>query len=67
MAGGRGAGQIIDLVHLQPDRYDDVVTNLLKVGFVKQMRDINFVAGEKIVDTDHVITTRNQHFTELGS
>jgi hypothetical protein len=50
--GGRGAGQVVDLVHLQHQALRDVVADQLKVGLADQLRNVVLAAGEKVVHAD---------------
>jgi hypothetical protein len=67
VAGGRGAGQVIDLVHLEPQRVDDVVPDQLEVGPRQQLRDVGLLAGEEVVDADHVVAGVDQAFAQVRS
>ena len=49
-------GEVIDLVNFQPDWHGDVVSNQLEVGLVEQVADVCFLAGEEIVQANHVVT-----------
>lgn len=62
--GGR-AGQIVDLVNLNIERKGYVVTYDFKVWVVEQVEYIVHGAGEKIVNTDNVMSIIQQSFTEM--
>ena len=65
--GGGRTSHVVDLVDLQKDRQRDVVPNQLKVRFAQQMRDVRLLAGEEIVQADHVVAHRDQPFAEVGA
>lgn len=56
MDGGRGAGQVVDLVNFQQDGVHDVVADELKVGLVEQVQDVLLGAREKVVHADDLRT-----------
>ena len=60
-----GAGQVIDAVHLQQDRLDDVMADQLEAVVVHQVDDVVLAAGEEIVQADHVVTLTEQAFAEV--
>ena len=55
VAGRGGAGEVVDLVDFQQDRLRDVVPDQLEIRPVEQMGDVRLLAGEKIVEADHVV------------
>ena len=63
----RRAGEVVDLVHLQPERLDDVVAEELEVGLREEVGDVGFLAREKVVDADHVVSQGDQPFAEVAA
>ena len=60
-----GAGQIVDLVDLEEDRHRHVVADQLEVRPAEQVGDVRLLAGEEIVQADHVVaasTSRSQRW-----
>ena len=55
MNRGGWAGQIIDLVYLNKDGLGKIVANQFKIGVAKQMADILFAAGEKVVQAEDIM------------
>ena len=55
VAGGGGAGQVVDLIDLQPDRLRDVVPDQVEIRPAEQVGDVRLLAGEEIVEADHVV------------
>jgi hypothetical protein len=60
MDGGRRAGQVIHLVHLQGDRLGDVVPDQLEPMIVQEVLDVGAAAGEEVVQAHHLVTLRDQ-------
>jgi hypothetical protein len=50
--GRGGAGQIINLVHLDKQRECDVVTQKLEVRIAQKMGDVFLASGIEIIQTD---------------
>ena len=67
MAGGGRTGQVVDLVHFQVDRQDDVVADQLEVGLSQQVADVGFLAGEEVIQADHVVSLADELFAEMGA
>ena len=53
--GRGGAGEIVDLVDLEFDGVDDVVSHQLKVGIVQKMSDVLAATGEVVVEADDFV------------
>ena len=60
-----GAGQVVDLVDLQQDRQRHVVANQLEVRPAEQMGDVRLLAGEEVVEADHVVPLLDQPLAEV--
>ena len=56
---------VVNLVDLQMDRHGDIVTDQFKIGSVQQTGDVRFLAGEKIVQTNNVVTVVDQPFAKV--
>src|SRR5579883_3057073 len=65
MHGRGGAGEIVDLVHLDVEREADVVAHRLEVRFLEEMSDVVLAAREVVVDREHVVALRHQTFAEM--
>ena len=51
------ARQMVDLIHLQQNRLDNVMPNELKPRIPKQMNHILLPARKEIINDDHIITS----------
>lgn len=67
MNGARRAGQVVDLVDLEQDLFDDVVADQLKVGLVEEVRDVVLGAREEVVEADDVVAPLHQESAEVGA
>ena len=67
VAGGSRAGEVIDLVHFEPERVDDVVADELEVAPAEQMGDVRLLAGEEVVDADHVVAGVDESLAEVAA
>ena len=67
MPGCRGAGQIVDLVHLQPDGHRDVVPDEFEIRRFQQVSDVALLAGEEIVEADHVVACLDHPLAQMGA
>ena len=63
--GGGRTGEVVDLVHLQPDGYRDIVPDQLEIRLGQQMGHVALLAGEEIVQADDVVTLRNQPVAQM--
>jgi hypothetical protein len=59
------AGQIVNLIHLQPDRLNHIVPHQIKIRPVEQMRDVGLLACEKIVQADHIVFKLDQTLAQV--
>ena len=65
MAGGGGTGQVVDFIHFEEDRQRDVVADELEVWTVQQVTDVRFLAGEKAVHAEDVVSLFDQALAEV--
>jgi hypothetical protein len=65
MHGGRWASQIVNLINLHIEGECDVMPHQLKRGTDEQMRHIGLAASEKIIDAQHIFTTRNESIAKM--
>ena len=49
------AGEIVDLVNLQPDRDRHIMPNQLEIGAAQQVSYIAFLAGKEVVEADDIM------------
>ena len=54
MNGRSWASQVIDLVHLEQDRQNNVVPNHLEVWLPYQMLDVLLGPRKEVIETDHL-------------
>ena len=67
MARGGRAGEVVDLVHFQPERMDDVVPQQFEVGLREQVGDVRLLTREEVVDADHVVAHRHEAVAEMAA
>ena len=65
MAGGGRAGQVVNLVHLENDRLRHVVPHEIEIRPAQQVGDVRLLAGEEIVQADHVVTLLDQPLAQV--
>ena len=56
-----------DPIHLQLDRFRDVVADELKSGMSNPARDVGLASGEIVVETDHFIAILHQAVDQVGA
>lgn len=61
-----GASEVVDLIHLQQDRFDHVVPDQFEVRVPQMVKQIVLPSGEEIVDHDHVIPPLDQSVDQVG-
>ena len=66
MSRCRRAGEIVDFIHLEPDRVRDIVPNEFKIRPVEQIDNIALLTGEKIVEADNIVSFVDHPLTESG-
>lgn len=64
--GGR-ASQVVDLIHLQKNRLDDVVSDELEPGVPKAVHQVLLPAGEEIVNDDHIVPSIEKLVDEVAA
>jgi hypothetical protein len=62
-----GAGHVVDLVHFQENRFDDVVPDQLEAVVVKEMTNVLLVAGKEVVKADDIVPLGKESFAEMGA
>ena len=62
-----GAGQVVDPVHLQEDRFRDVVAHQFEPVVVHEVDDVVLAAGEEVVQADDVVPLPEEPFAEVGT
>ena len=60
-----GAGEIVDLIHLELKRIDYIVPDKLEARVLQQVRNILLSAGEQVVDDGDIMTVRDETVTEM--
>ena len=63
----RRAGEVVDLVDLQPQRLDDVVAEELEVRLREEVGDVRLLAREEVVDADHVVTCIDEPLAQMAA
>lgn len=65
---GRGrASEMVDLIHLQQKRLNDVVSNKLKPRVSKMVHHVLFTPSKEIINDDHAIPSSNQTVHEVAT
>ena len=59
------AGEVVDLVHLEAERIHHVVAHQLEVVAVEQVIHVALLAGEEVVEADHVVPFAHQPVAEV--
>jgi hypothetical protein len=59
MNGGRRAGQVVDLVHFQEYRVNDVMPDELEAGTGEEVPDIFLGSSEKVVEAKDLVALLN--------
>lgn len=63
---GRGrAREIVDAVHLELERIDDVVADQLKSLVSDEMLNIGLSTGEEVVQANHVVSLLDETFAKV--
>jgi hypothetical protein len=62
----RRTGKVVDLVHLQEDRLNDVVPYQFEIGILQQCMDVPPSSGKKIVQTEDLMPLAEQTLAEMG-
>jgi hypothetical protein len=65
--GGRGAGEVVDLVDLEQDGLDDVVAYHLEVGVAEVVQDVVLAAGEEVVDDDDTVSALQEAVHQVAA
>jgi hypothetical protein len=63
--GGRGTGEVVDLVDFDVEREGHVVPDELEVRLAQKVRDVVLGPGEEIVDTQDVVTSGDQALAQV--
>ena len=56
-----------DPIHLQLDRFGDIVTNEFEAGMANPTRDVGLSPREVIVQADHLIAGLHQPVDQMGA
>ena len=62
-----GAGEIVDLVHLELKRIDHIMPHELKTRVLQEVGDVLFPTGEQVIDDGDVMIVRDEAVTEMGA
>jgi hypothetical protein len=60
-----GAGEIVNLVDFERDRMRDVMPHELEVGLAEQMVDVRLLAGEEVVEANHIMPLADEPLTNM--
>lgn len=61
------ASEVEDLINLEEDWLDDVMSDEFKVGAADEVSDIFLAASEEVVKADDMVATVDEEFTEVGA
>ncbi|KAL0344572.1 UNVERIFIED_CONTAM: hypothetical protein Sradi_4288500 [Sesamum radiatum] len=56
---------MVDLIHLQQNRLDNIMSNQLEPRIPKQMHHILLPPGEKVINDNHIIPSGNQLIDQM--
>ncbi len=65
MARRGGAGEVVDLVHVQPQGLRDIVPHQFEIGHAQQVRNVRLLAGKEIVQADDVVSGLNEALAKM--
>jgi hypothetical protein len=65
MTWGGGTCEVVDLVHFQPDWLSDIVSHEFEIRQLQQMRDVRFLAREKVIEADDIVALGDEPFAEV--
>ena len=57
--------EVVDLIHFELERVDDVVPDKLETRMGQQVRDVRFLPGKEIVDTNDLVPVLDQSIAEM--
>ncbi len=63
--GRRRAREVIDAVHLELERIDDVVTDQFKSRVSQEMLNVCLSTGEEVVQANHVVSLLDETFAKV--
>jgi len=67
MDRGSGASQVVDLVNLQKDGFNDVVADEFEVWVPHVVKNVLFPSREEIINHDHAVASFNQTVHQVAS
>jgi|TARA_B110000037_G_scaffold215193_1_gene272254 hypothetical protein len=67
MRGGGRAGEVINAVDLEHEGLTDIMADKLEVRIGKEVGDISFPAGKKVIKADDVVTLVKEALAEMGA
>ena len=62
-----GTGQVVDAVHFQENRIDDIVAQKFEIGPAQQIDDVPLMACKEIIKTDDVTARLYQPAAQVGA
>ena len=65
VSGRSGTGKIVDFIDLEKDWLSHIVSDQFEVRVRKQVDDIFLLAGEEIVQTDHIVAPLNEPIAQV--
>jgi hypothetical protein len=68
VVGGRSRTcKIVNSINLELERVDHVVTDEFESGVPVQVMNVRFATGEKVVETNDIMSLFNKSLTEVGT
>ncbi|CAJ1968386.1 unnamed protein product [Sphenostylis stenocarpa] len=61
-----GTSEVVDLIHLEENRFNDVVANELEPRVAEEVHQVLLSPGEEIVNDDDVVATRDELIDEMA-
>lgn len=65
--GGGRAGEVVDLVDLQQQWFNDVVADEFEPWVPEVVHNVLFPAGEEVVDHDHAVPSGDQTVNQMAT
>jgi hypothetical protein len=58
-------GKIVDLVYLEQNGFNDIVTDQLKARVIEEWKDVLAPAGEEVVEANDIMAFADQTLTKM--
>ncbi len=59
------ASEVINLVDFEKNRLDYVVPNEFEIRLIKQMGDVGLLAGEEVIQANHIVPSFDKPLAQM--